>query len=260
MWVVMTTDWAPPEEFDDYVIERPLGQGAMGRVFLAHDAVLARPVAVKFIAAVEPDAASRQRFLLEARATARLQHPNVVAIYRVGELDAKPYIVTEFVRGDTLDKLALPVPGDRVLALGTGLARGLAAAHRRGVIHGDIKPGNAIVGEDGIPKLLDFGLATLADTAPAGGKARQIAGTPDYMAPEMWRGQPADRRTDVYALGAVLYHLLTGNPPFHEVAPRDLARAVQERDAPSLRGRSGDPRLAAVIEKCLARDPDARFA
>lgn len=254
------TDWAPPEEFDDYVIERALGQGAMGRVFLAHDAVLARPVAVKFIAALEPDAATRQRFLLEARATARLQHPNVVAIYRVGELDAKPYIVTEFVRGETLDKLALPVPGDRVLALGTELARGLAAAHRRGVIHGDIKPGNAIVGEDGVPKLLDFGLATLADTAPAGGKPRAIAGTPDYMAPEMWRGQPADRRTDVYALGAVLYHLLAGKPPFGDVPPRDLARTVQDKDPPRLATGSGDARLIAVIDRCLARDPAERWA
>ena len=255
-----TSDWVPPEEFDDYVIERPLGQGAMGRVFLAHDAVLARPVAVKFIAAVEPDAASRQRFLLEARATARLQHPNVVAIYRVGELDHKPYIVTEFVRGEPLDKIPLPLPLDRVLGLGIDLARGLAAAHRRGVIHGDIKPANAMVAEDGTGKLLDFGLATLADAAPAGGKARAIHGTPDYMAPELWRGQPADRRSDVYAFGAVLYHLLTGQTPFHDVPGRDLARVVQDRDAPSLGRRSGDARLAAAIDRCLARKPDERFA
>jgi eukaryotic-like serine/threonine-protein kinase len=252
------SEWAPPEEFDDYVIERPLAQGAMGRVFLAHDAVLARPVAVKFIAALEPDAASRQRFLLEARATARLQHPNVVAIYRVGELDSKPYIVTEFVRGETLDKLALPAPAARVLELGIELSRGLAAAHRRGVIHGDIKPANAIVSEDGATKLLDFGLATLADAAPAG-KPRGIAGTPDYMAPELWRGQPADRRTDVYALGGVLYHLLAGKPAFHDVAPRDLPKVVQQKDAPRLTG-SADPRLIAAIDRCLARDPAERWA
>jgi formylglycine-generating enzyme required for sulfatase activity len=147
-----------------------------------------------------------------------------------------------------------------VLALGVDLARVLADAHPRGVIHGDIKPANAMVAEDGTAKLLDFGLATLADAAPAGGKARAIHGTPDYMAPELWRGQAADRRSDVYAFGAVLYHLLTGQPPFHDVPPRDLARVVQDRDAPALGRRSGDARLAAAIDRCLARDAGERFA
>jgi formylglycine-generating enzyme required for sulfatase activity len=261
------SDWTPPEEFDDYVIERPLGTGAMGRVFLAQDAVLARPVAVKFIASLEPDAASRQRFLLEARATARLQHPNVVAIYRVGELDQKPYIVSEFVRGQTLDQLPVPLPAGRTLDLGIELARGLAAAHRRGVIHGDIKPANAILSEDNIAKLLDFGLATIADTGDAKPKtARAIVGTPDYMAPELWRGVAPDRRSDVYAFGALLYHLAVGHPPFHDVEPRNLAKVVQERAAPAtrvgsseVRG-SGDARLAAVIDRCLARAPEERWA
>src|SRR5687768_11705516 len=155
----MTDDWAPPEEFDDYVIERPLGSGSMGRVYLAEDAVLARPVAVKFIP--QPDAIARQRLLVEARAVARIQHPNVVGIYRVGELDERPYLVTEFVRGRSLADVDKPVPAPRALELGIELARGLAAAHRRGVLHGDIKPANVILSDDGVPKLLDFGLATL---------------------------------------------------------------------------------------------------
>src|SRR5688572_6665443 len=121
------TDWAPPEEFDDYVIDRPLGSGRVGKVYLAQDAVLARPVAVKFIAEMEPDSETRQRFLLEARAVARIHHPNVISIYRVGELDQKPYIITEFVRGQTLDKLERPLPRDQLLPIAVALARGLAA-------------------------------------------------------------------------------------------------------------------------------------
>ncbi len=265
------TDWAPPEEFDDYVIDRPLGSGRVGKVYLAQDAVLARPVAVKFIAEMEPDSETRQRFLLEARAVARIHHPNVIAIYRVGELDQKPYIITEFVRGQTLDKLERPLPRDQLLPITVALARGLAAAHRRGVVHGDIKPGNAIQSEDGITKLLDFGLAAMVEdsggfaggTQPGATRGTPgISGTPDYMAPEIWLGEPADRRSDVYSLGAVIYEMASGHTPFHDIASlSDLMRVVQDRDAPSLSGAAGvDARLAAVVDRCLSRDPEKRFA
>ncbi|HKE18456.1 MAG TPA: bifunctional serine/threonine-protein kinase/formylglycine-generating enzyme family protein [Kofleriaceae bacterium] len=267
----MSTEWAPPEEFDDYVIDRPLGSGRMGKVYLAQDAVLARPVAVKFIAELEPDSETRQRFLLEARAVARIHHPNVIAIYRVGELEQKPYIITEFVRGTTLDKLEKPLPRDQLLPIALSLARGLAAAHRRGVVHGDIKPGNAIQSEDGVTKLLDFGLAAMVEDGGgpgAGGVysgavrlATGISGTPDYMAPEVWRAEPTDRRSDVYSLGAVLYELTTGQPPYHQIGMAELMRVVQERDAPSLAGRNGiDPRFGAIVDRCLQRDPERRFA
>jgi eukaryotic-like serine/threonine-protein kinase len=258
----MTDEWAPPEEFDDYVIERPLGSGRMGRVYLAEDAVLARPVAVKFI--VEQDAISRQRLLIEARAVARIQHPNVVAVYRVGELDQRPYLVTEFVRGRTLADLEKPLPGGRALEIGIELARGLAAAHRRSVLHGDIKPANAILSDDGVPKLLDFGLATLIEESAGGnGRAHRpagLVGTPDYMAPEVWRSEQPDRRADVYALGALLYELCAGQPPFHDVPGPDLPRIVQERDAPPLQVAGVDPRFAAVISRCLQRKPSDRYA
>src|SRR5205814_6933059 len=134
---------------------RLLGQGAMGHVYLAQDTLLDRPVAVKFIASVDPNPQERERFLVEARAIARLQHPNVVTIYRVGEVTGQPYLISEFVRGETLDKLAKPAPWQRALRIAQGLARGLAAAHRSGVLHRDIKPANAILSDDGEAKLLD---------------------------------------------------------------------------------------------------------
>ncbi|HTE51374.1 MAG TPA: bifunctional serine/threonine-protein kinase/formylglycine-generating enzyme family protein, partial [Kofleriaceae bacterium] len=234
----------------------------MGRVYLAQDAVLARPVAVKFIAELEPDIATRQRFLMEARAVARIHHPNVIAIYRVGELEQKPYIITEFVRGQSLDKLDKPLARDQLISVAIALARGLAAAHRRGVVHGDIKPGNAILGDDGTTKLLDFGLAAMTEeSGGGGGNLNGIAGTPDYMAPEVWRAEPADPRSDVYALGAVLYELATGHTPHHEIPLSDLPRLVQERDPPPLVGAPGvEPRFAAIVDRCLQRDPERRFA
>ena len=140
--------WQPPAEFDDYVLVRSLGRGRVGQVYLAEDVVLARPVAIKFLS-VEAGAAERQRFLLEARAAARLTHPNVVTVHRVGELDERPYLISEFVRGRTLDQLERPLPFARILEIAVDLARALAAAHRAGVLHRDLKPQNAIVADDG---------------------------------------------------------------------------------------------------------------
>ena len=155
--------WTPPTAFDEYRLVRLVGSGGMGEVYLAHDRVLDRPVAVKFISALEPDASTREQFLVEARAAARLQHPNVLTIYRVGELNGRPFIISEFLRGKGLDTINKPMPWKRALELGIGLSRGLAAAHRRGVLHRDIKPGNAIVTDEGEVKLLDFGLAKFID-------------------------------------------------------------------------------------------------
>jgi formylglycine-generating enzyme required for sulfatase activity len=245
----------PPEEFDDYVILRRLGQGATGQVYLAEDAVLARPIAIKFIG-VDPDPAARQRFLMEARAAARIQHPNVVSIYRVGELGDRPYIVSELVRGTALSDVPRPVPWARALAIAIDLARGLAAAHRRGVVHCDIKPSNVMMTEDGLAKLVDFGLARMLREGIDDG-ARGMSGTPDYMAPEVWRGDPPTRRSDVYSVGAVLFELLGGAPPFAGVALTELGDAITERDAPAL---DTEPRIAALVARCLARDPEQRFA
>lgn len=132
----------PPQRVDEYEIIRPLGQGAMGQVYEAVDTLLGRPVAVKFIAKESSSATARERFLVEARAIARLQHPNVVSIYRVGVVDGWPYLVSELVRGQSLDRVVLPIPWQRGLDIAVQLARGLAAAHSQGVLHRDLKPGS----------------------------------------------------------------------------------------------------------------------
>jgi eukaryotic-like serine/threonine-protein kinase len=293
--------WTPPEEFDEYRLVRLIGRGRTGRVYLAHDTLLERPVAVKFIPALgSPNALAR--FLVEARAAARIQHPNVVTLYRVGQLEDQPYLISEFIRGVSLDRLAKPVPGERALSIGRDLARGLSAAHRRGVLHRDIKPGNAVLTESGEVKLLDFGLAKLLDPtvsategprgqprlpvppelpaeldpeASPGFGARSLdgvflpslprgalVGTPYYMSPEAWAGEELTARSDVYSLGIVLYELCAGKGPFREVPWRELSEVVRSRDArPLAEAAPGvEPGFAAVIDRCLRREPSERYA
>jgi serine/threonine protein kinase/formylglycine-generating enzyme required for sulfatase activity len=156
-------DWIPPEEFDGSRIVRLLGQGGMGQVYLGHDTLLDRQVAIKFVLSPHADEEASRRFLTEARAIARLQQPNVVSIHRIGEVGGYPYLVSEFVPGQSLDKLPRPMPWQKVLEIGIGLTRALAAAHQRGVVHRDVKPANVILSEDGEVKLLDFGIAKFVD-------------------------------------------------------------------------------------------------
>ena len=310
----VATVWTPPAEFEEFRLVRYLGGGGMGNVWLAHDLLLDRPVAVKFLAGAEPDAAATERVLVEARAAARLTHPNVAAVYRVGQLEGRPYIISEYVRGESLDSLPTPLPTERVIDLAIGLCRGLAAAHRRGVLHRDLKPHNAIVAEGGDIKLVDFGLARLVDalhaevatpratsmtkqvraparaaltgleeqgaTLPAVDERRgggdkviaidrrtrslsgTIAGTPYYMAPEAWRAETPTPRTDLYALGALMFELCAGRTPFADTPMVELPEAVASRPAVALTtvAPSVDARLAALIDRCLEREPAARFA
>jgi serine/threonine protein kinase/formylglycine-generating enzyme required for sulfatase activity len=305
--------WTPPPEFGDYTLVRPLGSGMRGHAYLARDRVLTRNVAIKFIAQVAPDEATRQRFLIEARAAARLQHPNVVTIYGVGELDSHPYLVSEYVVGKTLDQLEKPLEWRRVLEIGLDLSRGLSAAHRREVIHRDIKPANAILEDGGTAKLLDFGLAKLLDSSPPKERApavplptpppialvaatiapenialpprglaaatwmpasieeiagpRQLTqagalmGTPDYMSPEVWRGDGGSKQSDVYALGAVLFELASGRAPYADVAVDRLQEVVQSSEAPrlSLLTSGVDLRFSAIVDRCLSRAPEMRY-
>lgn len=266
--------WTPPEILDEYRIVRLIGRGAMGNVYLAEDTLLDRHVAVKFIAQRRPDEAARQRFLAEARALARLQHPNVVAVHRAGEVQGHPYLVTELVRGRPLSELPKPLSPERVSAVGVELARGLAAAHRKGILHRDLKPSNAVVEEGGLAKLIDFGLAVIArddeeaasppDQRPSGEtriSGLGLAGTPTYMAPETLRGEAATVRSDIYSLGAVLYELCTGVAPRDTLSPEAdeatwIAGAPEpvEQRAPDL-----DPRLSSIVTRCIAPSPEDRF-
>jgi len=262
--------WSPPETFDEYRVVRPLGQGGMGQVFVAHDVLLDRAVAVKFIGATWQSAPElRERFLLEARALARLSHPNVVAVHRIGSVDGQLYIVSELVRGTSLGDLPRPVPWRALRTLLLGLCRGLGAAHRQGILHRDVKPSNAVRGDDGEVKLLDFGIAkvlgkrdldTGATGLGAGGRPARAAidltgsggiiGTLPYMAPEVLAGEAASRRSDLFSLGALAYELAAGRLPQREAT----------RPLPSLAGRPDmDPRFAAIVDRLLRLDPAERF-
>jgi len=241
--------WTPPAEFDGLRRQRELGRGAMGVVYLAHDISLDRLVAVKLIASPAPGPGARERLWNEARAMARLKHPNVVTVYRTGEVDGRPYIVSEYVAGKTLARLSKPVPWREALSLGLGLARGLAAVHGHGLLHRDLKPSNALIAdEDGEVKLLDFGLAEPIDPQDPSLGARTRAGTPRYMAPELGkRGARATARSDLYSLGLMLRELVVG---VHPVSGGGLGRLVA----------GIDPDFAALIERCLAADPAERYA
>jgi tetratricopeptide (TPR) repeat protein/predicted Ser/Thr protein kinase len=275
----------PSRYVAEFRLVRMLGQGAMGQVYLAHDTFLDRLVAVKFLAASESTPAARERFFVEARAVARLQHPNVVTLYRAGEEDGQRYIVSEYVRGQSLEKLEKPQSFQKVLDLALGLARGLATAHQRGVLHRDIKPANTMLTDGGEVKILDFGLAKLvssqADADPGSetpatatpvdaGQMSSLAltrtgsllGTPLYMAPEIWQGRVATARTDVYSLGAMLYELCSGKTPHNAESVPALKDLIIGHDAKplSLVAPGVPAKLAAIIDRCLRRDPQERFA
>jgi serine/threonine protein kinase len=187
--------WTPPTTFEEYQVLWPLGRGGMGEVFLGHDTVLDRPVAIKFIERLADDPQARERYLNEARAAARLQHPNVAAVYRVGLFDSHPYIISEYVPGQNLEKLPKPLPWQFALEIAVGLARGLAAAHRRGVLHRDIKPANAILSDTGEVKLVDFGLAKYVESAEPVKPPLDPWLSGDAIAPTMQVSGPTQERS-----------------------------------------------------------------
>jgi formylglycine-generating enzyme required for sulfatase activity len=227
-------------------------------VYLAEEVTLARLVAIKFISRL--DAAERQRFLHEARVVAQIHHPNVVTVYRSGMIEGRPYLVSELVSGVPLTKVEKPVASPTALDIAIGISRGLAAAHRRHVVHCDLKPSNVMIDSDGVAKIIDFGLARIA--LEGSSRSNLPAGTPEYMAPEVWSGEAPGLRADVYSLGAMLFELVAGAPPFADVPVAELARRVMSSEAPNLRARvtEVDPALADVVARCLRRDPSGRYA
>ncbi|MEE4195817.1 MAG: serine/threonine-protein kinase [Anaerolineae bacterium] len=247
-----------------YQIIEPLGEGGMATVYKAFDPGLERYVAVKVIRAVSQiDPNFLSRFQREARALAKLDHPYILKVLDYGEQDGVPYLVMPYVANGTLHKYARKrIPYTQAIKLIIPIAEALGYAHAHKIIHRDIKPANILFGESGAPVLSDFGIAKMID----GGDQTQLTGTgigigtPDYMAPEQWNGL-ADERTDVYALGIVLYELITGRTPFHADTPAAiLLKQVQE---PLPRPRSYVPDLPEAVEnllfKALAKDPNLRY-
>lgn len=241
-----------------------LGRGGMGQVYAATDRRLGRPVAVKVLRhdlAGQP--AVRRRFETEARAAARLTHPNVVAVYDSGEDDDVPYLVMEQLPGRTLaDEFAHgPLPVERSRELALEILGALAAAHHTGIVHRDIKPANVLLTDDGHAKVADFGIAKTAEAADQT-LTGQLVATPAYLAPEQVAGEAASPRSDLYALGVVLYEALSGRRPFSGETPLAVLRAVEEAcPVPLEQMRPGlPPRLVAVVKRAMARDPLQRFA
>jgi serine/threonine-protein kinase len=254
-----------------YELGAVLGRGGMAEVRAGWDRRLSRAVAIKTLL---PDLAERpgirERFEGEARAAARLAHPHAVAVFDVGEEEGVPFLVMEQVTGPTLEQElaggALDV--GRVLRLGRELLAALGAAHAAGLVHRDVKPANVLITQDGLAKVADFGIAkAIADdegSAPPMDLTTtgQMIGTVAYMAPERLAGRPATVQSDLYSVGVVLYEALTGTRPFAASTPIAVVRAVDQATPVPLRdGRPGlDPRLIAVVERAMARNPEDRFA
>ncbi len=239
----------------------------MGVVYHARQVRLNRPCALKMIlAGAHADANASIRFRSEAEAIARLQHPNVVQIHFIGEVDGLPFFEIEYVSGGSLDKAidGTPWPARRAAALLEPLARAIAEAHRLGLIHRDLKPGNVLLAADGTPKITDFGLAKSLNLDSGLTGTEAIMGTPSYMAPEQAEGKAKQvgPLADVYALGTILYELLTGRPPFKGTTVQETLELVKSAEAvPPSRLVPGLPRdLETIALKCLQKEPAQRYA
>ena len=250
-----------------YEVQGELGCGGVGVVYRAHHLRLGRTVALKMLLAgpyARPE--ERERFLREARALAVLSHPNIVQVHEVAELDGQPYFTMEFVEAGSLGaKLSgTPLPPREAAGLSATLAGAVEAAHQSGIVHRDLKPANVLLAADGTPKITDFGLARRLEAGAGLTQTGFPVGTPSYMAPEQARGQtraigPA---VDVYALGAILYELLTGRPPFRAETPTETVHQVIYQDpAPPSRLNAKVPReLETICLKCLHKEPERRYA
>jgi serine/threonine protein kinase len=257
-----------------YVIQSLIGAGGMGEVYRARDASLKRDVAVKVLpASFSRDPDRLRRFQLEAEAAAALNHPNILSIFAIGQQDDSPYIVTELLDGETLrERLrrgALKLRDSIDIAIQT--AKGLAAAHEKGIAHRDLKPENLFLAKDGRVKILDFGLAKLlqpttgSDTPTVSLRdqtdAGRVLGTVGYMSPEQVRGEPADTRSDIFSLGCVLYEMLTGKRAFRKPSSVETMNAILNEDPPAASDipRTIPPALERVVHRCLEKLPDRRF-
>ena len=248
-----------------YRVIRRLGAGGMGEVFLAHDTQLDRDVALKLLPAeLLDDPTARARLAREARLASALNHPNICTVHEVGEDAGRAYLAMEWIEGRTLDQVIPPhgLPGESAARIGAGIAAALAAAHRQGIVHRDLKSANVMIGTDGRVKVMDFGLARRG--APEEGGASSltstgvVVGSPQYMAPEMLRGGVADARSDLWALGVVLYEMCAGTPPFRGQSTIEVGAAILNAE-PTPLPMSVPAGIRAVIQRCLAKDPAQRY-
>jgi len=262
----------PGSRLGPYEVLAPLGAGGMGEVYRARDKRLDRDVAIKILsAALTATPAIRQRFEREARVIASLNHPNICTLYDVGHQDGADFLVMECLEGETLaERLNRgPLPLDSLLSISAQVADALDKAHRKGVVHRDLKPGNVMLTKSGA-KLLDFGLAKtlLSTTAPEAELTADhpltahgtILGTFHYMSPEQWEGREADGRSDVFSFGAMLYEMATGRKAFEGKSQAGIAAAVLERQPPPISELqpATPPSLERLVKACLAKDPDER--
>jgi tetratricopeptide (TPR) repeat protein len=251
---------ALPAKIGRYRILDRVGRGAMGVVYSAHDDAMGRPVAVKVLMGdLESDPETRARFYREAQAAAGLLHPNIITIYDAGEDQGRSYIAMQLLEGWPLAaylKQPEAAPIERKLDLMVQMCEGLAAAHGRGIVHRDLKPGNLFVQSDGLLKILDFGVARLADSSMTATGA--MLGTPDYMSPEQARGTQVDTRSDIFSSGAVFYFMLTGRKPFPGPDLPAVLRQLQSEQPAPLRDTESPPELTRLIMQALAKDPSDR--
>jgi eukaryotic-like serine/threonine-protein kinase len=256
----------PVPVIDGYEILGELGRGGMGVVYRAREIRLNRLCALKMIlGGVHADAEAALRFLAEAESVARLQHPNIVQIHHIGEADGLPFFELEYVDGGSLDRRldGTPWPARRAAELVEALAGGIADAHRLGIVHRDLKPANVLLAPDGTPKITDFGLAKSVATDSGLTRTGSIMGSPDYMSSEQAEGKTRQvgPLADVYALGAILYELLTGGPPFRGTTALEILDQVKNAEpVPPSRLVPGLPRDAETIAlKCLQKEPAKRY-
>jgi len=245
-----------------YQIGSPIGSGGMGVVYGALDLTLDRAVALKFLPdRHDPESEAVERFLLEARLAACLDHPNVCLIYEVERTpDGVPFIAMARYTGSTIRELMMSssIEEEDIRSYIRQTASGLAAAHSSGLVHGDIKPSNLFVTDEGVVKILDFGIAHAVSNPRAEGKDTTISGTVAYMSPEQSRGEETDGRSDLWALGAVAYEMLTGEPPFGNDDVRATIERIQNDSPPALAGHVSTD-LRRLTEKCLQKDPERRY-
>src|SRR5688572_11507962 len=244
----------------------------MGEVYLAEDTRLGRKIALKVLPAhYTADAERVRRFQQEARAASALNHPSIITIYEIAEIDSRHFIATEFIGGETLRRRLSksPIGIPEAIRIATHTASALSAAHTAGIVHRDIKPENIMLREDGIVKVLDFGLAKLTDRQTATPDTStlvmteqgMVMGTSYYMSPEQARGLTVDVRTDIWSLGIVIYEMVAGRLPFEGATSSDVIASILERKTPTLtKSRPNIPaELEWIVEKTLRKDRDERY-